>query len=72
MQESNPYEPPSSPDSPGAANHIIAAAMIAPIAFALGMLLTPADPISMIIATVPIFVAMFGAYLFGFRTGKKR
>ena len=74
MQGTNPYETPQlHPPSPqGLSSHFVAALIMMPVAFIIGMLVTPADPISMFIATVPIFGAMFGAYIFGFRTGKKQ
>ena len=50
-------------------NHIGAALALLPASLVVAMLVTPADPISMIIATIPIFPAMFGAYLLGFRSG---
>ena len=74
MQDTNPYETPQlqPPRPQGLSNHIVAALIMTPVAFIIGMLVTPADPISMLIATVPIFGAMFGSYMFGFRTGKKQ
>ena len=52
-------------------NHIGTALALLPASLVVAMLVTPADPISMIIATVPIFPAMLGAYLLGFRSGMR-
>ena len=54
------------------AQHVTATIVIGFVSLVVAMLVTPADPISMIVALVPIFVIAFSAYLFGFRRGQKQ
>lgn len=78
----NPYETPpeepvesntgTTPSQLGFSQHIAALTIIAAVSFVVAMLVTPADPLSMIVAAVPIFVIVLSAYLLGFRNGRKQ
>ena len=62
----------TTPSPLGFSQHIAAMAIIAAVSYVIAMLVTPADPVSMIAAAIPTFVIIFSAYLLGFRNGRKR
>ena len=52
--------------------HVIKVALRGFAAFLIAALVSPADPISMVLATVPIFLLALFAYWLGLRSGRKR
>lgn len=51
--------------------HANALLVIAVPSLIVAMLVTPADPVSMIVAAVPIYAVAILAYFFGFRKGQE-
>ncbi|MFC1757940.1 hypothetical protein ACFL2H_04135 [Planctomycetota bacterium] len=70
MTDRNSIEKPKSTTG-GPADHIIALAVIASGSFVLGLLLTPADPISMVTGIFFCFGALIPVYLWGVRNGRR-
>ena len=62
----------TTPSPLGFSQHIAAMSIIAAVSYVIAMLVTPADPVSMIASAIPTFVIIFSAYLLGFRNGRKR
>ena len=78
----NPYQSPAESQSePGdhnaaartdVARHSAVIGVLGFISLVLGMLLTPPDPLSMLIVAIPVFIVTVSAYLFGFRSGRRQ
>lgn len=62
----------SSTDKWEFAEDFAAVSVILVVSLVVAMLITPADPLSMLIACVPIFGLALASYLFGVRAGWKR
>jgi L-asparagine transporter-like permease len=79
--ETNPYQATTqtqadtpdqtSPPRSRIAQHLTAVIVIGFVSLVVAMLVTPADPMSMIAAVVPIFVMALSAYWIGFRKRRK-
>lgn len=80
--ETNPYQSPAESQSESGdhnaaartdvARHSGVLGVLGLVSLVLAMFLTPADPYSMLLMAIPVFVVLFSVYLFGFRNGRRQ
>ena len=54
------------------ARHVTVVVVLGFVSSVVAVLVTPADPVSMIVVAVPMFVMALSAYWFGFRKAKRQ